>query len=80
MVVGLQGVENGRFQLPMLFMPLGGAAMEVTNGRFPLLLPQSLPQQLPKQMVIPIPASLVVEGDKEEVVGFEVVKQLMTGG
>ena len=62
-------------------VPLAGTEVVLihTSGRDRDLL-APLPQQIGEQMVVAVPAPLVVEGDDEQVGPIEVFEGLLTGG
>ena len=68
-----------RLQLQaVVFVPDAGP--DVQAGDFVgILLLQPLPQQLTEEMMIPIPAPVVVQGDDEEVGAIEVGQDLLPG-
>src|SRR5437660_7967647 len=69
----------------MVFIPDAGTTMQF--GHIPHLIScrrgasllQSLSQQISKEMVIAVPASLVIQGDEEQVGVFEIFQGCLPG-
>src|SRR5437764_15275925 len=75
-----------RFNLQtMVFIPYAGTTVQF--GHIPHLiscrrgaaLKQSLPQQISEELVIAVPAPLVVQGDEEQVDVFEIFQGCLPG-
>ena len=77
-IMGRCGMVKG-FQLQaIVFIPAAGPDVQAGHV-VRLLLVQTLPQQLAKEVVVAIPAPLVVQRDDEEVGAFEVGQGFLPG-
>ena len=75
-IPGCDGVVKRRAQVAVLFMPLAGAQVEF--GEF-FGFSQALAQQIAKEMVIAVPAPLVIQRDDEQVGAFEIFQGFLPG-
>src|SRR5438477_8874988 len=69
----------------MVFIPYAGTSVEF-GYTIPFIpwrrcgtLVQSLPQQISEELVIAVPAPLVVQGDEEQVGAFEILEGFLPG-
>ena len=78
-VAGRRRVMKGLQEPAVAFMPLTGADVQVGDLLRRQALPQPSSQQVAEEVVIAIPAPLVVEGDDEQVGALDGLQGLVTG-
>ena len=67
-----QGMVHGFGRVSVLFVPAGGADVQLADGLRGPLLPPEVTQQIGEQVVVAVPAVFIVQGQDEQVALLEV--------
>src|SRR5688572_20836038 len=86
-IIGGGSMPKGFKRKSIVFIPLAGADVQFVHATFFILCPcgggkallESLPQQIRKEMVITVPAPLVVQRDDEQVGAFKIFQGFLAG-